>query len=103
MVGADAGTGLANFDVQARDGDGPWTDWLTSTTALSATFGGFDGHTFYFRARGRDAVDNVGNYASGNGDTSTFVDSRRPGGDIRDQWRRDRYHQLDGCSGSQLR
>jgi len=80
--GADAGTGLANFDVQARDGDGPWTDWLTSTTALSATFGGFDGHTFYFRARGRDAVDNVGNYASGNGDTSTFVDSRRPGGDI---------------------
>jgi hypothetical protein len=80
--GADAGTGLANFDVQARDGGGPWTDWLTSTAALSATFAGLDGHTLYFRARGRDTVGNVGDYALGNGDTSTFVDSRRPGGDV---------------------
>jgi hypothetical protein len=80
--GTDALSGIASFDVQARDGDQPWTDWLTATTALSATFEGLDGHTFYFRARARDVLGNLGSYAPGNGDTATHVDTTRPEGDI---------------------
>jgi hypothetical protein len=79
--GADALTGVASFDVQAGDGDGPWTDWLTSTTALSGTFAGLDGHTFRFRARARDGMGNLGEYAA-SGDVFTHVDTARPEGDI---------------------
>jgi len=81
-AGSDAGAGLSSFDVQVRDGDGPWTDWLTSTTVLSSTFAGSDGHTFYFRARARDMLGNVGTYASGDGDASSHVDTTRPEGGI---------------------
>jgi uncharacterized repeat protein (TIGR01451 family) len=49
-----------SYDVQVRDGmDGPWTGWLTGTTAVSETFTGEDGHTYYFRSRARDSVGNV--------------------------------------------
>ena len=81
-AGSDAGAGLSSFDVQVRDGDGPWTDWLASTTAASAAFSGLDGHTYYFRARARDALGNVGSYASADGDISTHVDTTRPEGEI---------------------
>ncbi|MCX7855942.1 MAG: DUF5107 domain-containing protein, partial [Anaerolineae bacterium] len=44
--------GPATFQVQVRDGpNGPWTDWLTETQAVSATFTGAHGHTYFFRAR----------------------------------------------------
>ncbi len=44
--------GAATFQVQVRDGpDGPWTNWLTETQAVSATFTGAHGHTYFFRAR----------------------------------------------------
>jgi len=53
------GLGLADYDVQYRDGlYGPWTDWLTKTTATAALFTGLDGHTYYFRSRARDLMTN---------------------------------------------
>ncbi len=46
------GSGIAAYQVQARDGyEGTWTDWLTGTREISATFSGAHGHTYFFRAR----------------------------------------------------
>jgi hypothetical protein len=68
-----------NYDVQSCAGvSGTWTDWITATTALSATFSGQDGQTYYFRARARDNVDHVSAYSSGDGDTHTTVDVTPP-------------------------
>jgi uncharacterized repeat protein (TIGR01451 family) len=42
----------ATYHVQFRDGyEAAWTDWLTNTHAISATFTGTHGHTYLFRAR----------------------------------------------------
>ncbi len=57
--GTDAGTGVASYDVQYRDGlEAAWTPWLTATAATTATFAGVVDHTYYFRCR---AVDRAGN------------------------------------------
>lgn len=57
--GEDNCAGIASYDVQARDGyEGTWMDWLTRTEALSATFTGIHGHTYFFRARARDLAGN---------------------------------------------
>jgi uncharacterized repeat protein (TIGR01451 family) len=56
---------ISTFDVQFRDGfEGQWTDWLTFTSALSATFSGSHRHTYSFRARGRDIAGNRGEYTN---------------------------------------
>ena len=52
-----SGTGIAGYDVQVKDGDGPWADWLIRTQATSAFFTGQNGHTYRFRSR---AIDNAG-------------------------------------------
>ncbi len=53
-----SGTGIHCYDIQVKDGDGPWTDWRTCTPATSAVYAGArDGHTYYFRSR---AIDNAG-------------------------------------------
>jgi Tol biopolymer transport system component len=59
--GSDSGAaGLLNYDVQAKDGAaGTWTDLLTRTTAISASYPGIGGHTYYFRLRARDNAYNV--------------------------------------------
>jgi uncharacterized repeat protein (TIGR01451 family) len=47
-----AQVGIGTFQVQFRDGYGAaWTDWLTSTNAVSGTFTGDQDHTYFFRAR----------------------------------------------------
>jgi uncharacterized repeat protein (TIGR01451 family) len=47
-----AKSGDATYHVQFRDGyEAAWTDWLTDTRAISATFTGAHGHTYLFRAR----------------------------------------------------
>ncbi len=44
---------VIEFDVQFRDGLGPWQDWLSHTTAGSSTFAlGTPGHEYSFRVRG---------------------------------------------------
>lgn len=58
--GGDVGmAGLKDFDVQVKDGDGPWTDWLIGTTLTNSLFTGTGGHTYYFRTRARDNAYNV--------------------------------------------
>jgi len=58
-AGQDVWSGIGAYDVQVRDGhEGAWTDWLTDTTAISGTFAGTHGHTYFFRAHARDTCGN---------------------------------------------
>jgi len=50
---------MASFDVQVAKDGGSWTDWRLGTTATSAIYLGADGHSYAFRARGRDSHGNV--------------------------------------------
>lgn len=60
--GWDNQSGIWYYDVQVWDGPAAtWRDWLTRTTATSATFTGEHAHTYYFRVR---ATDRVGNRAA---------------------------------------
>ncbi len=47
-------SGIVSYDVQYKDGNGPWTGWQTDTTAISATFSGQMRHTYHFQSRTRD-------------------------------------------------
>jgi hypothetical protein len=78
--GSDALSGVASYDVQYRVGAaGMWTDWLSGTTATSATFGPgapvtvTPGETYYFRVRAHDGAGNLEAYPGGDGDTHTFI------------------------------
>jgi hypothetical protein len=57
-TGGDATSGVKWYDVQAKDGEGDWTNWVEQTTLNSSDFTGVDGHIYYFRSR---ALDNAGN------------------------------------------
>jgi hypothetical protein len=61
----DATSGVASYDVQARDGaGGTWVDWQTATSDTAATYtGAVPGHTYYFRVRARDEAGNLSDYA----------------------------------------
>jgi uncharacterized repeat protein (TIGR01451 family) len=74
-TGGDFYSGLAAYDVQFKDRyNGLWTGWLTSTSTTSATFSGTPGHTYFFRARARDAAGNLGAFRNADeGDASTTV------------------------------
>ncbi|MDO8473103.1 MAG: hypothetical protein Q7T05_04720, partial [Dehalococcoidia bacterium] len=50
------------------------TELITSTTALSTTFTGQAGHTYYFHARSRTATASVGDWSD---PVSTTVDLLR--------------------------
>ena len=52
------GSGIATYDVFVSTDGGPFTPFLTGTTATSATFTGAPGHTYGFYSV---ATDNVGN------------------------------------------
>jgi uncharacterized repeat protein (TIGR01451 family) len=59
--GEDAWSGVAGYDVGFRVGiTGRWNAWLTNTLALSSSFVGADGQTYFFRVRARDQAGNVG-------------------------------------------
>lgn len=59
-AGSDVTAGLAGFDVQYRGEEaGAWMDWQTNVTALSATFSGEAGRTYFFRSRARDRAANT--------------------------------------------
>lgn len=47
-------SGPLHYSIQAREGDGPWTDWITSTTSTTGLFPGLGGHTYAFRSRALD-------------------------------------------------
>ena len=65
------GSGIANYDVQSRDGAGVWTDWQLASTASGAAFNGMPGHTYSFRSRARDNVSNLEAYPGDDGDAYT--------------------------------
>ncbi len=57
-VGRDDSSIVA-YDVQAASDGGPWTSFLTGTTAGSAIYLGANGHAYAFRVRGHDGHGNV--------------------------------------------
>ena len=60
-------SGIAIYDVQVRDGAlGAWTNLVISTTETYTRFVGFDGHTYYFRARAQDYASNLSAYSADN-------------------------------------
>jgi RHS repeat-associated protein len=58
--GDDDAAGIREYEVQVREGEGDWTDWLTGTTADKATFAGMQGLSYTFQVRAIDNVDNEG-------------------------------------------
>lgn len=64
--GSDNLSGIANYDVQRKDGEtGAWANLLAGTTSTYHRFTGQNGHTYYFRTRARDQAGNLGNYTDG--------------------------------------
>jgi hypothetical protein len=61
-TGSDVTSGIGRYDIQVKDGDGDWTDWLTSTTLPSSAYTGEIDHTCYFRSRAHDLAGNVETY-----------------------------------------
>ncbi|MEM2870340.1 MAG: FG-GAP-like repeat-containing protein [Thermoplasmata archaeon] len=79
------GSGIESFDVQVRDGNGPWMDWLLGTSSLSADYVGVNGHVYYFRCRARDRAGNLEDYPDAAGDTRTEIDTTPPMGSVEDE------------------
>jgi hypothetical protein len=52
-------SGVAKYDVEYREGKGPWIPWLEGTCSTAATFVGEYGRSYDFRARGVDALGNT--------------------------------------------
>lgn len=57
--GSDAGAGVADYTVFVSANGGPFTAWLTNTTAASARFDGAFGNTYAFFSLARDLVGHV--------------------------------------------
>jgi hypothetical protein len=57
------GSGVAGYDLEVSQDGADWTRLLTDTQDTSYPFTGEPGHAYTFRARGRDAVGNVGGWA----------------------------------------
>ncbi len=55
-------TAVASYDVQVSVNGGPWTDWLTGTTASGEVYLAAHGQTVAFRARARDRTGNVSDW-----------------------------------------
>ncbi len=53
---------IRNYDVQASADGGPWTAWLTGTTAAAGIYLGSTGHAYAFRVRATDSKGNVGGW-----------------------------------------
>jgi hypothetical protein len=79
------GSGIAGYDVQMRDGSGPWTDWLAGTTSSSANFEGIQGHSYSFQVRARDRAGNQEDFPGGQGDATTKIDITPPAGTVEDE------------------
>jgi hypothetical protein len=58
-AGTDLGAGVLDFTVYVSDNGGPFTPFVTQSTATSAAFAGQPGHTYGFFSTARDFVGNV--------------------------------------------
>jgi hypothetical protein len=68
--GEDATSGIANYDLEVRDGGG-WAPWLTGVTTTTAVYSSTT-TAVSFRARATDNAGNASSYRE-NGDTTTMV------------------------------
>ena len=59
------GAGVATYDVQVREDEGGWTDWLTETAQTQGEYVGQYGHRYGFRVRATDRVSNTGDWVEG--------------------------------------
>jgi len=59
------GAGVAAYDVQVREDEGGWTDWLTGTGQTQGEYVGQYGHRYGFRVRATDRVSNTGDWVEG--------------------------------------
>ncbi len=81
--GADAASGIVNYNVWVRDGaSGTWTTWQSATIATGASYSGAAGHTYYFRSEARDAAGNVETDLPAAGDTHTTVAAAQATGQV---------------------
>lgn len=71
-TGSDALSGLSHYDIQIKEGDGSWQDWLVATTLTSSDLSGVIDHTYSFRSRAYDLAGNVEAYPAA-ADASTCV------------------------------
>ena len=53
---------IANYDVQVAADGGPWTAWLSGTTATTGIYLGSTAHAYAFRVRATDSKGNVGTW-----------------------------------------
>lgn len=70
--GTDATAGIQDFTIYVSDNAGPFTPWLTNTTATQAKFTGAPGHTYAFYSLARDLAGNV-ERAKSAGEASTVI------------------------------
>jgi len=57
--GTDAGSGVAAYDVYAREDSGPWKLWLNDTSETVGWYTGRSGHSYAFYSVASDHVGNV--------------------------------------------
>ena len=71
--GTDAGSGIASYDVEVRDGEsGAWTNWMSEITQTTGVYVGTPDHSIYFRSQARDAAGNLEAEHSA-ADTQTWI------------------------------
>jgi len=77
--GTDDGSGIRDFTIYVSDNGGPFSAWLTQTTALQATYKGVGGHTYSFYSIALDLVGNLENLkTSAEATTQVIVDTTPP-------------------------
>jgi hypothetical protein len=57
--GADAGSGIASYDIYVQTNGGPWNLWLAAFPGNSATFAGQNGRMYCFYSIAHDGAGNV--------------------------------------------
>jgi hypothetical protein len=72
-AGIDVGAGVQDFTVYVSDNGGPFTPFVTQSTAISAAFAGQPGHTYGFFSTARDFVGNVEDLKTTAETTTTVV------------------------------
>ncbi len=66
---------VSRYDVEYNDNGAGYTTWKSGTMQTSDTFTGWNGHTYTFRARARDNVNNTCAYVS---TITTMIDTSLP-------------------------
>ena len=66
---------VQRYDVEYNDNGAGWVTWKSGTMQTSDTFTGWNGHTYTFRARARDNVNNTCAYVTS---ITTMIDTSLP-------------------------